>query len=102
MKSAAGGDTTTVTVVECVRIGPVVVVPVTVIGYDPAEVVLGTTTFRLEPIELLAGGVTEVGLVEQVMPLAPLQAPPGVSATGAENPFKEVTVTVPVGFPAVP
>jgi len=46
VKSAAGAETTTVRVVECVRFG-VVVVPVTVIGYDPAGVVVPRPIFRL-------------------------------------------------------
>lgn len=101
VKLAAGGETTTVIVVECVRAG-VVVVPVTVIGYDPAIVAAGTPMVRLEGAEPLTGGVTEVGLVEQVIPLAPLQAPPVVKATGTESPFNEVTVTVPLEVPPVP
>jgi len=96
------GETTMVKVVECVRVGPLVVVPVTVIGYDPAAVEGATPMVRLALAEPFAAGVTEVGLVEQVIPLAPLQAPPVVRATGTESPFNEVTVTVPVEPPPVP
>jgi hypothetical protein len=97
-KSAAGAETTTVSVVEWVRFG-VVVVPVTVMGYDPAGVEGATPMVRPALAELFAAGVTEVGLVEQVIPLPPLQAPPVVSATGTESPFKEVTVTEPLAVP---
>lgn len=55
----------------------------------------------MDDADPFAGGVTEVGLVAQVMPLAP-QAPERESAVAALNPFDEPTVTVEVGEPAMP
>jgi hypothetical protein len=97
VKSAAAAETTTVRVVECVKVG-VVVVPVTVIGYDPAGVVVPRPIFRL--LLGMLGVTGEVPKV-QVIAFAP-QAPPGVRVTALVSPFNQVTVTVPLELPPVP
>jgi hypothetical protein len=97
VKSAAGGETTTVNVVECVRVG-LVLVPMTVTGYDPADVPVPTIICMLL---LGVPGVTGEVPTVQVMPLVP-HAPPGMRVTALVSPFNQVTVTVPLEVPPEP
>lgn len=90
----SGGGTTTVTVVECVRLP---LIPVMVFVYVPAAALEDTATVKVEVAVEFAAGVTEVGLSEHE--IGPEQF--AVRPTAALNPFSEVTVTVPgEDFPA--
>jgi hypothetical protein len=92
-KSGAGAETTTVRVVEWLR-APLV--PLVVIEYEPAGVLVGTVIVSDVLAELLAGGVSELVPKVQVIPPAPPHAFAGVKLTAELNPFSDCTVTLPV------
>ncbi len=99
VKSAGGAETTTVRVVEWLRTP---LVPLMVIEYEPAGVVVATLMFSVVLAELFDGGVSEGLPRVQVIPLVPPHAPAVVRLTEELNPLSDDTVTVPEEGPPVP
>jgi len=90
VKSATGGFTFNETVVVCTPLLPLIVRVTVPAGVVPFTLV---TTVSVEAAEPFAGGVTEDGLIEQVVNAG---QPDTVRPTALLNPLIEVTVTVEV------